>query len=214
MEKILVRCPSCSVFLNIVKKDSDQSLTCPRCQFRGIVSQFPVVIPKKLTCPSCKTVISVDPERKGMLVCPHCKQERDVANYLDAAMSKPESGARTELPVLEQGGALSRPGVLVWEKGETPTPGQMLILKKGINSLGRGEQCSIRIETVDTYISRQHACIELAEKNGMFEHILSDSGSVNGTYHNEARLGKGDAVILKPNDRIRFGRTTYKFTLT
>jgi uncharacterized protein YbaR (Trm112 family) len=215
MQKILVRCPSCNVFLNIVKKESDQSLTCPRCQFRGIVSQFPIVIPKKISCPACKTVISINPEHKGMLACPHCKQERDLADYPDAALRQ-SGGAATELPSLELGGTLSRPGVLVREEGDVPAApaGQTIILKKGVNTLGRGEQCSLRIAHIDEYMSRLHASIELCEKNGMFEHILSDAGSVNGTYHNEERLGKGDAVILKPGDRIRIGHTTYKFILT
>jgi uncharacterized protein YbaR (Trm112 family) len=214
MEKIVVRCPACSVFLNIGKTDSDRSLTCPRCQFRGIVSQFPTVIPKKISCPSCRVVISIDPERRGMLACPHCRQERDIAGYPDATLHQSGS-APTELPASEQGGRLSRPGVLIREKGDVPAPEQMIVLKKGINTIGRGDQCSVRIEIVDEYMSRVHAAIELAESaDGLFEHILSDAGSMNGTYHNGERLGKGDAVILKPDDRIRIGHTTYRFILT
>ena len=194
--------------------ESNHALTCPECQFRGIASQFPPVIPRKISCPSCKAVISVDPERKGKLACPHCRQERDIADYLDAVLRQSE-GTPTELPVREQGGLLSRPGVLMWEKGDVPAPGQTMNLKKGINTIGRGDQCSVRMDIVDEYVSRVHARIELTEKaGGLFEHILSDAGSRNGTYHNEERLGKGDEVILKPDDRIRIGHTVYRFTLT
>jgi hypothetical protein len=196
------------------------------------------------------TVLSVDPEYGGNLVCPHCKQERDISAYPDAAPRQPAAaprqpaaaphqpaaaprqpaaaphqpgaaprqhgGAATEFSFSEPGGTHSRPGVLVWEKGDTPveSAARTVILKKGVNTIGRGEQCTIRAAIIDEYMSRLHARIEMTDNNGVFEHILSDAGSANGTYHNGEKLEKGDAVILKPDDRIRIGHTTYRFILT
>jgi pSer/pThr/pTyr-binding forkhead associated (FHA) protein len=107
---------------------------------------------------------------------------------------------------------LTRPGILTWVKGDSPANTPVIVLKKGINTIGRGVQCSIRL-TGDEYMSRMHARIKLAVKpDGTFEHLLSDAGSVNGTYHNGERVGKDEVIILRLNDLIRIGHTTYTFT--
>jgi pSer/pThr/pTyr-binding forkhead associated (FHA) protein len=119
----------------------------------------------------------------------------------------------TDLPGQPVGNTLARPGILTWVKGDSPVSTSVIILKKGINTIGRGQQCSIRLNSGDEYMSRVHARIELAVKpDGTFEHFLADAGSVNGTYHNDERIGKDEVIVLRPNDLIRIGHTTYKFT--
>jgi hypothetical protein len=165
---------------------------------------------KKIVCPSCQTVLSVDPLKTGPLVCPHCGQGRDASAYPEA--QQPDS-MPTDWPDQPVGHTLARPGILTWVKGDSPVYTPTVILKKGINTIGRGPQCSIRLNSGDEYMSRMHARIELAVKpDGTFEHLLADAGSVNGTYHNGERIGKDEVIVLRPNDLIRIGHTTYKFT--
>ncbi|MDR1600983.1 MAG: FHA domain-containing protein, partial [Tannerella sp.] len=178
--------------------------------FRGILSQFPEITLKKIVCPSCRTVLFVDPLKTGPLVCPHCRQERDASAYPEA--QQPDSMS-TVMPGQPVGNTLVRPGILTWMKGDSQVYTSVIILKKGINTIGRGQQCSIRINSGDEYISRMHTRIELAVKpDGTFEHLLADAGSVNGTYHNGERIGKNEVIVLRPSDLIRIGHTTYKFT--
>jgi len=48
------------------------------------------------------------------------------------------------------------------------------------------------------------------ERSGDFRLILSDPGSMNGTYlnSNSRRLGKNDKVYLEDGDTIQMGKTT------
>jgi hypothetical protein len=129
-----------------------------------------------------------------------------------AAVQQPDSMS-TDLPDQPVGNTFARPGILTWVKGDNPIYTPVIVLKKGINTIGRGPQCSIQLNSGDEYMSRIHARIELVMKpDETFEHLLSDAGSANGTYHNGERVGKDEAVILRLNDLIRIGHTTYKFT--
>jgi pSer/pThr/pTyr-binding forkhead associated (FHA) protein len=51
-------------------------------------------------------------------------------------------------------------------------------------------------------ISRRHA--ELRYANGQY--VLHDMGSTNGTYINDVQLAANSTTILKPNDRVGFGK--------
>jgi hypothetical protein len=165
---------------------------------------------KKIVCPSCRAVLSVDPLKKGQIVCPHCKQGRDASAYHEVQQ---QDSVITDLSGLPAANTLARPGILTWVKGDCAVYTPVIVLKKGINTIGRGQQSSIRLASGDEYMSRMHARIELAVKpDGTFEHLLSDAGSVNGTYHNDERVGKDEVIVLRPNDLIRIGHTTYKFT--
>ncbi|MDR2042189.1 MAG: hypothetical protein LBP98_07740, partial [Tannerella sp.] len=116
MEKTALRCPSCHTGLSAHKTGDNQPITCPRCQFRGILSQFPEITLKKIVCPSCRTVLSVDPLKTGLIVCPHCKQGRDASAYPEAQQLDSMS---TNLPG-SAGNTLARPGILTWVKGDSP----------------------------------------------------------------------------------------------
>jgi uncharacterized Zn finger protein (UPF0148 family) len=229
MAKISVRCPSCKAGLSLNKTDENQIVTCPKCGFRSIISQFPEVITKKIFCPDCKVLLTIDPLYKGNIVCPQCKHTGDVSVYPDAppagknvqampqAVSPKKEDHQTALPTtqLSNKNRSVRPGVLVLVEGDCST--RTVILKKGMNTIGRkatNSQSSIQLETADEFISRKHANIELIVKaDDTFEHRLSDAGSVNGVYHNGEKIGKSDVIILGLNDQIRIGHTTFKFTV-
>ena len=54
-------------------------------------------------------------------------------------------------------------------------------------------------------VSRRHAEISYANK----QYILRDLGSSNGTFLNDVRLETDTVYILKPDDRVRFGKVKY-----
>lgn len=93
-------------------------------------------------------------------------------------------------------------------------PSQTFTIKAGKNVIGRKDEdkpCDIMIETGDTCMSRNHCVIEgKMERSGDFRLILSDPGSMNGTYlnSNSRRLGKNDKVYLEDGDTIQMGKTT------
>jgi pSer/pThr/pTyr-binding forkhead associated (FHA) protein len=158
----------------------------------------------------------MDPQYRGTIVCPKCQHAGDASAYPAVAPRHPAEGdsAPTDMPANLSNKRLSRPGILVRTGGDVPAELRTIVLKKGVNTLGRGSQSSIQIDTADEFISRVHARIELVVKAGdTFEHLLSDAGSRNGTYHNGERIGKNETVVLCLNDLVRIGQATYKFTL-
>ena len=89
-------------------------------------------------------------------------------------------------------------------------------LEKGINIIGREADISI---TSDRYISRRHCMIEVVEKFGEMQCILTDDGSLsqsgepstNGTFLNDLRLTRHDRLFLSHGDKVRIGRTEFLF---
>ncbi len=69
--------------------------------------------------------------------------------------------------------------------------------------VGRDANCAIPL--CDDSVSRRHA---LLEYNGT-AHVVSDLGSLNGTYVNEQRLT--GAQTLAAGDRLRFGNQIFKY---
>jgi uncharacterized protein YbaR (Trm112 family) len=224
MTKVSVSCPSCKTGIRVTKTDDGQSLACPKCGFQSILSQFPEIETRSLVCPGCRAVLKVMSQAAGPLTCPRCQYAGDISTYPPCVpVNRPpaaDARAQTSLPdsASLQGGRLARPGVLVFVESdcECAPASRKLILKRGMNLIGRkapDSQASIQLETPDPFMSRSHTCIELAVKPGdCFEHLLSDAGSKNGTFHNDERLGPGDAIILASGDRVRIGHTVFKFT--
>jgi NADPH-dependent 2,4-dienoyl-CoA reductase/sulfur reductase-like enzyme/pSer/pThr/pTyr-binding forkhead associated (FHA) protein len=56
-------------------------------------------------------------------------------------------------------------------------------------------------------VSRRHAEISYANE----QYVLRDLGSSNGTYVNEVRLEANKTHILKPDDKVRFGKMKFTF---
>ncbi len=83
--------------------------------------------------------------------------------------------------------------------------GEMYRLAKQTNVLGRGDDADVRL--TDDGVSRSHADLVLDGERA----TLRDLGSVNGTYHNGAKIS-GDTA-LTDGDKISMGGTTVlKFT--
>jgi serine/threonine protein kinase len=85
--------------------------------------------------------------------------------------------------------------------------GQEYRLRKGVTSIGRGQNCVIVIN--DHQISRLHAEINFQNESW----LLTDLSSTNGSFVNEARLAPGQPVRLNPGDALRFGPTA-RFTIS
>ncbi len=65
-----------------------------------------------------------------------------------------------------------------------------------------GRQAGVFLLLDHGSISRRHA--ELRYANGQY--VLHDMGSTNGTSINDVQLAANSTTILKPNDRISFGK--------
>jgi pSer/pThr/pTyr-binding forkhead associated (FHA) protein len=75
-------------------------------------------------------------------------------------------------------------------------------LHEGLVSVGRAEECQLRIPA-DT-VSRRHCQIEISGK----EIVLTDMGSSNGTVVNDKKVVDDD-VILQAGDKITVGPATF-----
>lgn len=74
----------------------------------------------------------------------------------------------------------------------------------GSKTLGRSNKNDFAIN--DPYLSGSHA--EFIAENGLF--YLKDNGSTNGTFLNNARVGR-DIVSLNNGDKIQVGQLTFIF---
>lgn len=91
---------------------------------------------------------------------------------------------------------------LVIKTGESQ--GMKLRLGKSIANLGRRETNEVFLD--DPNISRVHAQIELVQD----EYILTDLGSLNGTYVNGKRIHR---TRLNSGDQIKLGKTELDFQI-
>ena len=153
-------------------------------------------------CPSCKVVLEFDRAVLSTVKCPKCKYSGSVADFEESIPTEPAFVR------------VNRPGKLElmesdvqWLRAE-----KTVSLKPGINTLGRMSSNDMGLPVNDSYMSRNHAVIEVITKpGGEIEHRLSDSGSRNGTFYNGDRLEKGDIIRLMPGDVIKVGHTRLKF---
>jgi two-component system, cell cycle response regulator len=75
-----------------------------------------------------------------------------------------------------------------------------------------GRDAEIQIPLTDPQVSRRHAQVyrQKAEDSDAVHHIVVDLYSTNGTFVNDERVSK---AFLQEGDKIRIGKTTFKFTL-
>ncbi len=86
-------------------------------------------------------------------------------------------------------------GLLVVKRG--PNAGSRFMLGEGITTIGRHTESDIFLD--DVTVSRRHAEINHAE--GQF--IVTDAGSLNGTYLNRERIEK---AVLHSGDELQVGK--------
>jgi diguanylate cyclase (GGDEF)-like protein len=80
--------------------------------------------------------------------------------------------------------------------------GRKYTLAQGQLTIGRSAQCDIQID--QEAISRQHAKVVA----GFGETMISDLGSTNGTYVNDAPVQE---QALRDGDKVKIGNTIFKF---
>lgn len=92
---------------------------------------------------------------------------------------------------------------------------QTFTIKSGTKTIGRfteARKADIRIQTKDEYMSKIHCGIEVNDlPNGKKGFILSDKGSMNGTYFKNKKLESSEALYLNDGDTFRIGRTSIRF---
>lgn len=131
-------------------------------------------------CSACGTVLDRLDERTITLA------------KVDPLQDAPGAGddIKVDLGGIERGTAL-----LVVRGGEDE--GQHFIVGGGITRIGRGVDSDIELD--DITVSRQH-CEITATEGG---HIVSDKGSLNGTYVNQRRV---DVAELRQGDEVQVGK--------
>jgi DNA-binding winged helix-turn-helix (wHTH) protein len=92
--------------------------------------------------------------------------------------------------------------IVLIEKGPPP---RSIELTDGVNLVGRGLECQIRVPSGT--VSRRHARIRLAGGAA----VLEDLGSRNGTFHRGVRIA--EPVGLASGDEIRLGSVALVFRI-
>lgn len=81
--------------------------------------------------------------------------------------------------------------------------GRRFAIEHVVCHIGSGNENELQVS--DDYVSAKHAVIRY-DSGGLY---LTDSGSRNGTFLNETRLGN-TAMALSPGDQMRVGRTIFE----
>jgi hypothetical protein len=142
--------------------------------------------------------------------CPKCKSPIPVS-LLSAKEEAGFSTSDTEFlqPVKKNTGTLT---VIP----DDNTPEQIFPLYEGVIIAGRQSsrpsQATLRIQTTDRSMSREHIRIEVKkDARGGYKHYLSDNNSKNHTLYNSNFLEDEEVVILNNNDEIVIGHTVLRF---
>lgn len=204
------------------------SFICPKCRCLHLGGNMNTV---KGNCPNknCPTngvkkdqlqlVFGIDNNHKPiMLSCPFCNTKDNYNTFIAPPPKQPNTPQETE------------PGT---KRISTPPPSNDLFclemvcdenikwfgnsriieLKEGMNIIGRAPKRNnaVALPTGDTFISKEHICINISKgRKGHLEHLITDI-SKNGTflnYRNE-KIAKEATYILQENDRIKMGYTTF-----
>jgi len=202
-------CPSCNTILAF-DRDKVSTVKCPKCAYQGNVADFKEIPMKDIQCPHCSATLKVkENAADSEIICPKCQR---------SIIPPKEEDVATEGPgILANKNKLYCPGKLELMKddGQWSSSEKIVTLIRGMNTLGRkaaSSRSAIQLPTTDPYISKNHAKIEvIMASDATFIHRLSDTGSTNGTFHNDDRLEPDEQINLTPGDMIRFGHTTFKF---
>ncbi|MDR1055740.1 MAG: FHA domain-containing protein [Prevotellaceae bacterium] len=220
--KTLCQCPSCNAEL-IFDNSTDRLIKCPKCSYQGQTADFKEIAVKKLYCPNCDADFTIKLNKAPKTItCPKCKRTEITGKYSDKPKGRETNNMPGETTITNTQTTIGpdklyKPVKLILAKDEGCWTDRNLItvdLKRGKNTLGRkspNSPASIQLSTTDSYMSKNHAIIEVFMKaDASFEHRFSDNHSKNGTFCNELKLEPGEVIILSPGDTIRLGRTSFK----
>ncbi|MBL8069169.1 MAG: FHA domain-containing protein [Armatimonadetes bacterium] len=96
--------------------------------------------------------------------------------------------------------AMTAPPVASGAIAHLVVDGVKVPLVKGKHTFGRRDSNAIQIS--DPYVSGQHGEFEVTD-DGVH---ITDTGSTNGTFVNEAKLAAGQKTLIHPGDSIRLGQ--------
>lgn len=169
----------------------------------------------KITCPNCRSVLSIE-ETPGigdkMLSCPICRFRAKVSVYQQQALGNNRHVSDDEEPTQVNFDTMDR------TIGSLFLGAKEYSLHKGPNTIGRKAQtghaevqlCDIHGE-VDRYMSRQHAVITIKEGGSGLEHHLQPTNPKNPIKVNGQPLQNADVVVLQWGDKLTFGHTELIF---
>ncbi|WP_291528413.1 FHA domain-containing protein [Bacteroides sp. UBA939] len=220
--KVLCQCPSCGVEMSIDKSLKRPVIKCPKCAHTAPLAEFREVPTRTIYCPECNAPFTIRQDKPPKTIkCSKCGLTNLTAKFTDvpqAVIKEAPDDIPTDTSLGDDSGRMYRPAKLRMQKDEGGWKGTVrdFTLVRGRNVLGRqspNSSADIRFPTTDTYMSKNHAVIDVVmkPKDSTFEHLLSDNRSTNGTFHNGNRLEQGDEIILSPGDTLRMGRTTFLF---
>lgn len=120
---------------------------------------------------------------------------------VELTLRQPGSGGKTQMPLSGKTQAIaaapSLPGqavaFLTADSGEVP------LLPGTTYAIGRRDGNDIVI--ADPFVSGKHASLEVTEE-GLF---ITDLGSTNGSFLNDAKLTPNQSAQIRPGDELRFG---------
>lgn len=123
-------------------------------------------------------------------------------------------GAWPRCPYCEPEGE-ARPAPIAWlsvieEDLDDDVEVRRFEIFEGTTVIGKDPDCDLRLDA--EYISTRHARIEAVKSLRGWRFILTDLGSTNGTFINEA-IRPVDQVELKDDDRVTFGGSHLLFRL-
>ena len=91
--------------------------------------------------------------------------------------------------------------------GGTAKQSKLVFFDKKRFSVGRNRENDLSIE--DASVSKIHASLVLSGDDQL---LVSDTGSTNGTFVNEARIPYGKAFPINKGDKVKFGTVEVSFT--
>ncbi len=167
----------------------------------------------QIKCTKCQKVIEIaagklpKDKEKAMVKCPACQQIL-VFNIPPALRQVVDNSEKT---IVETGRKKNLNPRLV-----KLSDGTEYQLRTGKNIIGRSAEITIQD---DRYISHKHCMVEVIERFGEMQCIITDDGSIsekgepstNGTFYNEQRLTRFDKLFLNDDDKIRIGHTDFIF---
>ncbi len=133
---------------------------------------------------------------------PRALAEGDTLRFggVEFKLSFPGEAHRTASIPSRKTEALAVPPRVEVPEAKLVAEGREWPLKKGANLFGRKAENAVQI--ADPYVSGRHGEIEVGET----EVWLTDLGSTNGTWVNEARLSPNQKLSIGPDDVIRLGK--------
>lgn len=157
---------------------------------------------KKFQCPSCN-------QKHYFRDCQKAEKRplpsREETEFANEKTQLPSGSDKTQLPNINQ-----KAGTLV------DSNGRQYQLKEGINTIGRDAstpKATVRIDTDDRTMSRNHAIIEVVRSGLQLVHIIKNSENKNPSYVNNALIGSRDQLVLNDGDKLKFGETILNFKI-